>query len=225
MLAKPRAVLWDFDGTMVDTEPVWTAVEQEMLAERGLSFSQDVLDSMHGQSAWITAQMLADAFGQPDRIQEVYADLHDRLCAHVYSSDLPWLPGAQTLMGELAEHEIPCAVVTASNQQIIDAARSRLPANVQLFVTSDDVTHTKPHPEPYQAAARALGIEPCQAVVLEDSPPGVASGLASGAVVYAVNAAVRLPRHGRLVVSPTGLKNTTWNELAQAWRVRNEASA
>ncbi|WGT45942.1 HAD family phosphatase [Tessaracoccus lacteus] len=225
MQAEPRAVLWDFDGTMVDTEPVWTMVELEMLAERGLTFTRDVLDSMHGQSAWITAQMLADAFGTPTKMLEVYDELHERLCEHVYSHELPWLPGARRLMSELSDLGVPCAVVTASNRRIVDAAHARLPANVELIVTSDDVTHTKPHPEPYMMAARALGLSPRETVVLEDSLPGVTSGLAAGAIVYAVNGRVALTTDPRLVVSSTGLTTTSWNELADVWRTRSEITA
>lgn len=225
MQAEPKAVLWDFDGTMVDTEPLWTAVELEMLAKRGLTLTQEVLDSMHGQSAWITSQMLADAMGEPDATARIYQELHDQLCDAVYGGDLPWLPGAQRLMAELNEQGIPCAVVTASNRQIIEAAKSRLPENVKLIVTSDDVANTKPHPEPYLMAARELGVDPHEVLILEDSLPGVTAGLATGAIVYAVNHHVPHAQHPRLVVSSTGLANTTWNELADVWRAGSEATA
>lgn len=218
MQAEPRAVLWDFDGTLVDTEPLWAATEQALMAERGLAFTADDMLAMHGQSAWLSAESIATAFGEPERTAEVYRELHDRIASTIRANDLPWLPGAKRLMDELAEAGVPVAVVTASNGQIIDAARDRLPANVAFIITSDDVTNTKPHPEPYLTAMERLGVAPADVIVLEDSVPGTSAGLASGAVVYAVPTIAELEPHPRLVVSPSGLADTTWAELSEVWR-------
>lgn len=217
MLAEPLAVLWDFDGTLVDTEPLWSSTEQEMLAERGLSFSPETLESMRGQSAWITARMLAEAFGEPGNERAHYDELHRRIAQHILDHDLPFLPGARELMAELDSAGVPCAIVTASNRQIIDAAAQRLPGNVELIVTSDDVTHTKPHPEPYLTAARRLGVDPAHTVALEDSVPGTLSALAAGAVVYAVPAQVELAPHPRMRIVGGGLNGSTWADLAGTW--------
>lgn len=217
MLAEPRAVLWDFDGTLVDTEPLWMSTEQQMLGEHGLSFSPEKMEAMRGQSAWITARMLAEACGLPGAQQHFYDDLHARIAQHILSNDLPWLPGARELMAELDALGIACAIVTASNRQVIDAAFQRLPSNVELIVTSDDVTHTKPHPEPYLTAAQRLGVDPGHTVALEDSVPGTASALAAGSVVYAVPAEAILAPHPRMRIVEGGLEGTTWADLVETW--------
>ena len=218
MRAEPAAVLWDFDGTLVDTEPLWAGTEQSMMAERGLAFTEADLEAMHGQSAWLTAELMAKAYGEPEKTAEIYAELHDRIAGTIRSNDLPWLPGAERLLAELAEAGVPCAVVTASNSQIIEAARERLPEVVRFVITSDDVTNTKPHPEPYLVAMERLGVAPSDVVILEDSVPGVTAGLAAGAVVYAVPTLATLDAHPRLVISQTGLAETTWAELIDVWR-------
>lgn len=218
MRAEPAAVLWDFDGTLIDTEPLWSGTQQDIMAERGLAFTPEQLEAMHGQSAWLGAEMIAAHFGEPGRVREIYDDIHARIAGHIRANDLPWLPGAQRLLAELDANEVPCAIVTASNQQIIDAAVERLPGNVRFIVTSDDVLHTKPHPEPYLTAAARLGIDPSDAIVLEDSVPGTSSGLAAGAVVYAVPTLAHLQPQPRMTISSTGLRETTWAELCEVWR-------
>ena len=222
MQAEPLAVLWDFDGTLVDTEPLWAATEQAMMAERGLAFTDEEMAAMHGQSAWLSAERIASAFGEPERSADIYADLHDRIAGHIRDHDLPWLPGARKLMAELAAADVPCAIVTASNQQILDAALSRLPRNVLFVVTADDVNNTKPHPEPYLTALDRLGLNPGDVIVLEDSVPGTSSGLAAGCVVYAVPTLASLAPHPRLHLSQTGLTATTWTELSQVWRDKKD---
>ncbi|SDY69400.1 haloacid dehalogenase superfamily, subfamily IA, variant 3 with third motif having DD or ED [Tessaracoccus flavus] len=189
-----------------------------MMAERGLAFTADQMKSMHGQSAWLTAEMIATAFGEPHLVADVYDELHRRMATHLRTNDLPWLPGARELLSELHAENVPCAVVTASNNVIVDAARDRLPDNVAFIVTSDDVQRTKPHPEPYLTAMERLGVAGADTVVLEDSVPGTTSGLAAGAVVYAVPTLVKLEPQPRMVISPTGLAETSWADLIQVWK-------
>lgn len=218
MRAEPTAVLWDFDGTLVDTEPLWASTEVEMLARYGVVWSDERMTSCHGQHALVTAQMMADDMGIPERGRDVWLDLHRRISAHIRDEGLPWLPGAQALMAELAGVGVPCAIVTASDRMILDAAREQLPPNVEVIVTVDEVANAKPDPEAYLLAAERLRVDPRDAVALEDSVPGTRAALAAGAVVYAVPTMVTLPPHPRMYVSPTGLRDTTWGELAGLWR-------
>lgn len=224
MPAEPSAVLWDFDGTLVDTEPLWAATEREMLADYGVEWGEDKMLACHGQHALITAQMMAADMGIPERAEWVWRELHDRIAAQIRAHDLPWLPGARELMAELADADVPCAIVTASDRIILDAARERLPGNVAFAVTVDEVSRAKPDPEGYLTAAARLGVDPRHAVALEDSIPGTAAALASGAVVYAVPSMVHLPPHPRMHVSSTGLTSASWVELAGVWRELKEVS-
>ncbi|CAL8969879.1 hypothetical protein BCR15_03200 [Tessaracoccus lapidicaptus] len=222
MPAEPRAVLWDFDGTLVDTEPLWAATERVMLAEYGVEWGEDEMLACHGQHALLTAQMMADDMGIPDRAAEVWRELHERIAGHIRSNDLPWLPGARELMAELDDAGVPCAIVTASDRIILDAARERLPRNLEVIVTVDEVSRAKPHPEGYLTAARRLGVDPRDAVALEDSVPGTTAALAAGAVVYAVPTMVSLDPHPRMHVSATGLSATSWADLTAIWRELKE---
>lgn len=222
MRGEPSAVLWDFDGTLVDTEPLWAATEREILADHGVEWGEDRMLACHGQHAIITAQLMAADMGIPERASEVWRELHERIAGHIRAQDLPWLPGARELMAELADAGVPCAIVTASDRIILDAARERLPGNVEVIVTVDEVSRAKPHPEGYLTAAARLGVDPRHAVALEDSVPGSTAALAAGAVVYAVPSMVQLPPHPRMHVSATGLARTTWGELRGVWRELKE---
>ncbi len=222
MRAEPSAVLWDFDGTLVDTEPMWAATEREMLADYGVHWGEEKMIACHGQHALITAQMMAHDMGIPERAAWVWRELHDRIADQIRATDLPWLPGARELMSELADADVPCAIVTASDRIILDAARERLPANLDVIVTVDEVAQAKPHPEGYLTAASRLGVDARDAVALEDSVPGTTAALAAGAVVYAVPSMVELAPHPRMHVSATGLSTSTWAELAQVWRELKE---
>ncbi|MBK7821136.1 MAG: HAD family phosphatase [Tessaracoccus sp.] len=217
MLAEPKAVLWDLDGTLVDTEPIWDETQGEMLAERGLTITDEVNASLRGGSATVTAQVLAELYADGTPPQEIFDELHDRVIAKLLV-DLPWIPGARELMEELGRNGVPCAIVTASYGNIVEAVRARLPRNVRCIVTGDSVANNKPHPEPYLTGADLLRVDPRDAVALEDSIPGARSALAAGSVVVAVAAEVRHEPHPRLRVAEQGLRGLTWADLAATWR-------
>ncbi|MFT3886787.1 MAG: HAD family phosphatase [Arachnia sp.] len=217
MRAEPKAVLWDFDGTLVDTEPIWDETQVTMMAERGLTASDEFLASLRGGSAAVTAQLMAEAYADGTTPDEIFEELHQRIEARL-TEDLPWVPGARELMADLDRHGVPCAIVTASFSRIIEAVRSQLPHNVRVIVTSDVVERTKPHPEPYLTAADLLRVDPRDTVALEDSIPGTSSALAAGSVVLGVAPHVPVEPHPRLRVSPTGLVGVGWDDLVDTWR-------
>lgn len=218
MQAEPIAVLWDFDGTMVDTEPLWASTEQEMLAEYGVHWGDEEMLACHGQSATVTCQWMAEAAGEPDEGEKWYWALHERIVSHLRRHGLPWLPGARELMAEMEAAGVRCAVVTASNSFIMAAAKEQLPAAVEFIVTADDVAETKPNPEAYQQAMQRLGVAPDDVLILEDSAPGTAAALASGAFVYAVPSIANLDDHPRLHRADEGLDRISWPELVGLWR-------
>lgn len=218
MLAEPKAVLWDFDGTMVDTEPLWAATERAILAEHSVVWDDAKMLAVHGQNAAITAQMIADDIGRPDLGEEVWHDLHARISGHLRAEGLPWMPGARDLLDEMAQAGVRCAVVTASVRMIVDAALERLPANVEFIVAGDDVANSKPDPEGYLLAMQRLGVRPDETLILEDSRPGTTAALASGAFVYAVASIAQLDDHPRLYRAAVGLDRVTWPDLAGVWR-------
>ena len=87
MLAKPKAVLWDFDGTLVDTEPIWAELEAEMLAEHGVVWDDEMMRSVIGQNAEMTTRQMALSIGQPDRHQDIHRELLPPSIQFVISAD------------------------------------------------------------------------------------------------------------------------------------------
>ncbi len=208
-----QAVVWDYDGTLVDTEPIWASTEQQMMLDFGVEWGEEQMRQMTGQSARISAQMMADAAGLPERVGWFFDELHARVAGRVASAELPYLDGVLRLLAEFEQAGIRCALVTASNGQILDAARSRLPSIFEFLITSDDVAHPKPHPEGYLQAFARLGVDPLDALILEDSVPGTRAGLDAGGLVVGVPSEAVLPAHPRLHVSPDALRTTGLAEL------------
>jgi HAD superfamily hydrolase (TIGR01509 family) len=105
----------------------------------------------------------------------------------VTNGPMPWRPGAFELLTGLRAAGVPCALVSASYRILLDAALARLPQDTfQVSVAGDEVTNGKPHPEPYERACHALGVDARHCVVLEDSETGARAGNAAGAVVVAI---------------------------------------
>jgi HAD superfamily hydrolase (TIGR01509 family) len=197
-----RAVLWDMDGTLVDSEPIWARVQIELLTSLGGTWTIDDCIALVGSAlpdavrTWLAAL--------PEGVISA-EELADRMYSEVIAAvkeEVVFRPGALELLQALRAEHVPCALVSASYQVMIDAVLSHLGPDVfDVVVAGDEVTNGKPHPEPYLTAARHLGVDPADCVVLEDSPGGVAAGTASGAFVVATPQWVTIaPAPRRLVV-------------------------
>ena len=185
-----KAVLWDMDGTIVDTEPYWIAAEHALVEAHGGTWSHDQAMQLVGQSLTFSAGLLQEA-GVELEIREII----DTLTAQVVSSvqqQVPWRPGARELLEELHLAGVRCALVTMSEGPLAREVVASLPRPYfDVLVTGDTVTQGKPHPEAYLTAVELLreddpdlGIHHC--VALEDSVPGVAAAVASGVATVAV---------------------------------------
>nr|WP_149204511.1 HAD family phosphatase [Actinotalea subterranea] len=178
--ALPAAVLWDMDGTLVDTEPAWMGAEAALVAEFGGRWTQEDALTMIGLPLEPAARIL-QTHGVDLPVEEIGERLVDGVVAAV-ARELAWQPGALDLLAALRAAGVPCALVTMSYRRFAEAVLAQGPEGLfDVVVTGDEVTHGKPHPEPYLLAAAALGVEARQCVAIEDSPVGVASALASGA--------------------------------------------
>ena len=180
------AVLWDMDGTLVDTEPYWFESELDLVAEFDGTWGPDDMYSIIGFALIDGAIELRDRGGvrlEPVQIVERLLDgVIERVDAH-----LPWRPGSAELLAECKELDIPCALVTMSWRRLADAAIMSSPdGSFSASVAGDEVERGKPDPEPYLAAAAALGVDPRHCVAIEDSPTGVASALAAGCATLGV---------------------------------------
>ncbi|MGC0342241.1 HAD-IA family hydrolase [Streptomyces sp. SLBN-8D4] len=202
-----QAVLFDMDGTLVDTERLWwEAVEQ--VAGRPLTEADrpDVL----GRPVEHTAAWLAAATGAPaDGLAET---LHREFADRVRTGVVP-RPGALDLLDALAREQIPTALVTASPRAVADTVLEALggASRFAVSVTADDTEHTKPAPDPYLAACRALGVDPSGCVAVEDTETGVRSAEAAGCAVLAVPSLAPIEAApGRTVLTgPEGLEGVT----------------
>jgi len=192
----PAAVLWDMDGTLVDTEPHWMAAEQLLVREFGGIWTDDDSLGVVGAALLDSAAVLkAHGVDLPE------GQIVDRLLDEVIDgirASVVWQPGVRALLAELQGAGIPCALVTMSYRRFAEAVLVHAPDGMfSVVVTGDDVTHGKPHPEAYLRAAAALGVDPAACVAIEDSAPGITAALASGARTIGVEHLVPVePRPG-----------------------------
>ena len=188
MTDLPEAVLFDMDGLLVDTEPVWSIAESELAASFGGVFSPELKAAIVGTRLEVAVPTILRWYGAPDGpadAERAAQWLMDRM-VELFATDLVVLPGVLDLLAALRSVGVPVALVSSSYRVLVDAVLAQGIGPFALTVAGDEVRHGKPHPEPYLTAAARLGVDPARCVVLEDSPSGVASGQAAGCAVVAV---------------------------------------
>ncbi|MFF3460207.1 HAD family hydrolase [Streptomyces sp. NPDC002730] len=196
-----QAVFLDMDGTLVDTEGFWWDAEVEVFADLGHRLDEAWKDVVVGGPMTRSAGYLIEATGADITLAELTVLLNDRFEDRI-GRGVPLMPGAARLLAELARHNVPTALVSASHRRIIDRILASLgPQHFALSVAGDEVARTKPHPDPYLLAAQGLGAEPARCAVIEDTATGVAAAEAAGCRVVAVPSVAPIaPADGRVVV-------------------------
>jgi HAD superfamily hydrolase (TIGR01509 family) len=196
-----QAVFLDMDGTLVDTEGFWWDAEVEVFADLGHELDEAWRDVVVGGPMTRSAGYLIEATGADITLAELTVLLNDRFEDRI-GRGVPLMPGAARLLAELAAHEVPTALVSASHRRIIDRVLASLgPQHFALSVAGDEVSRTKPHPDPYLLAARGLGAQPARCAVIEDTATGVAAAEAAGCRVVAVPSVAPIAAaDGRVVV-------------------------
>lgn len=205
------AVLWDMDGTLVDTEPYWIDAETQLMEAHGLTWTHEQAMLMVGNDLLVSAQIMHD-HGLDLAIEEIRDTLLEHVIAKV-KEHVPFRPGAAQLLAELREAGIPAALVTMSYRSLADAVVEACPpGSFTLSVTGDEVPAGKPDPAPYLLAAEALGLAPYQCVALEDSLPGLTSAEAAGTQAIGIPHMVPLEaKPGRVLLD--GLDGVTLKTL------------
>jgi HAD superfamily hydrolase (TIGR01509 family) len=189
---NPAAVLWDMDGTLVDTEPYWLQAESDMVHAAGGVWTEEDGLQLVGSGLERSALILQSR-GVTLTVEEIISTLTNRVRAQI-ADMVPWRPGARELLKELRDAGIPTALVTMSRRQMaVEVADSLGFVGFDVVVAGDDVVNSKPHPEPYLTAAAQLGVDIADCVALEDSEPGVASAVAAGARVFAMPLHIPIP--------------------------------
>ena len=189
----PAAVLWDMDGTIVDTEPYWIAAEYDIVALHGGTWNDNHAKALVGSDLLVSGAYIRDHGRVPLTPHEIVEMLLDRVVASV-RNEIPWRPGARELLDDVRVSSTPSALVTMSWRRFAEPVVEALPAgSFDTVVVGDDVERGKPHPDPYLLAAQRLGVDPRECLAIEDSPTGVASALAAGCTVLAVPNHVAVP--------------------------------
>ena len=195
------AVLFDMDGLLVDTEPLWFETEGEVMARLGAPWTKGDQERLLGGSMDNTVGYLLARATRPVPPAEVARWMTDGMLKHAAEGRVIVRPGVRELLSEVAAAGIPHALVTGSQRPFTEAVLASTGFRFPVTVTGDDVTRTKPDPEPYLLAAKLLDANPEQCVALEDSPNGVASATAAGCRVIAVPSLLPIPdAPGRLVI-------------------------
>jgi HAD superfamily hydrolase (TIGR01509 family) len=198
-----RAVLFDMDGVLVDSEPHWFAAETATADWLGCPWTKADQHALLGTNLPFAADYLLRLSGATRSRQEVMDHLRDAMTAQLLSGGVQLLPGAGALLAELRGAGIPVGLVTSSVRVHVVPVLAQLPdVSFDTVVTADDVERRKPDPQPYLLALDRLQVPATGTVVLEDSPPGVAAAQAAGCLVVAVPNLVDIPAApGRVVVS------------------------
>jgi HAD superfamily hydrolase (TIGR01509 family) len=197
-----QGVLFDMDGLLVDSEPLWFEVECAVMARLDGRWSEADQQALIGGSLPRTVSYLLARAGRPASPEDVGRWLVDGMTELLMSRPLTMLPGAGELLAEVRSAGIPHALVTSSERPIMDAVLRQLGVGFTATVCAGDVTRGKPDPEPYLRAASLLGAHPRACVALEDSPNGVASAEAAGCRMIAVPSLVPIrAQDGRMIVA------------------------
>jgi HAD superfamily hydrolase (TIGR01509 family) len=199
----PAAVLWDLDGTIVDTEPLWMEAEYALAERHGATWDPSQAKHLVGNSLPVSGAYIREHMGLSISVDEILDELMTHMETHS-AERAEFQPGALELLAELRDIGVPCALVTMSYRRLVTPLLPRIGEGVfAAIVCGDEVEHGKPHPQPYLRAAELLGVDPADCVVVEDSPSGAASGEASGARVVVVPHLVEVPPGPRRVQVPT----------------------
>jgi HAD superfamily hydrolase (TIGR01509 family) len=197
------------DGTLVDTEPYWIQTEFALAERYGGQWSREDALTLVGNDLVESGRYIKKRMGLAQSAEEIVEMLLDGVVARVQDA-VPWRPGARELLADLHERGVRCALVTMSYQRFVAPILAQLPAETfSVIVTGDQVTNGKPHPEPYQTAAAALGVPPRECLAIEDSNTGAKSAVAAGCTVLCVpNHVPILEGEGRVFVDTLdGLDN------------------
>jgi HAD superfamily hydrolase (TIGR01509 family) len=220
----PAAVLFDMDGTLIDSEHHWLSSEQELAASWGANWTSDDGEALIGMSLYQSTKLIKEKLGidlTPDQITEI---LTDAVIAKL-DAEIVWRPGVLELMADLKANGVKTALVTMSMRRMALRVAAKLPVGeFDVVVAGDDVTNGKPHPEPYLLAAEQLGVDVKDCIAFEDSVTGLTSAEASGAIAIGIPNIVQLPEQEGRLIWPTlqGVKVETLAGLHKEKRAQTD---
>lgn len=182
-----KAVLFDLDGTLVDSMWMWEDIDLEFLGSRGIPLPSDLQQTIEGMSFTETAEYFKKRFELKESIEEL-KNIWNEMAIQKYRTQVPLKPGAKELLMYLKKQGIQMGIATSNSSELVQAVfeAHHLSTYITTVVTSCEVAHGKPAPDVYLQAARNLSTEPDACLVFEDVPMGILAGKRAGMRVCAV---------------------------------------
>ncbi|GAB2913766.1 HAD family phosphatase [Rhodococcus aerolatus] len=218
--AGPRAVLWDMDGTLLDSERLWDVSLAELAVHLGGEMTTELRHSLVGGSLRNAVTALLTHLDLPvtGAALDEAATVLDARTAELFAAGIPWRPGAQDALTLAPGAGWAQALVTNTGRGLTEDALGTLGReHFTATVCGDEVAHGKPAPDPYLRAAELLGLDPADCLAVEDSPTGAAAAEAAGCAVLVVPLEVEVPTSPRRTHRPS-LLGLTPADLTAAWR-------
>ena len=219
------AVLWDMDGTLIDSEPLWIEQERQLMESIGAIWThEDAIHCVGGPMARVDAYMrsklppdIHDKFAPLALTNELLQRMEVRL-----SEEISFTPGAFELVNEMKSANLPLALVSASSRPLMNAALTSIGTKLfDITISDNDVERSKPDPEGYLKAAASLDVDISRCLIIEDSITGITAAIASGAFVIGLPHVAELP-HGPKVIHHPTLKNVTMRDIANLFSLEHE---
>lgn len=193
MLKNTDAVIFDLDGSLVDSMWMWKAIDIEYLGKFGIPLPEDLQSKIEGMSFSETAVYFKEHFHIPDSLEKIENDWN-RMAWDKYEKEVPLKPGIPEFLEGCSKHGIKLGIATSNSRQLVENIVSvhKLRDYFSCIMTGCDVAHGKPSPDIYLAVADALKVDPKRCLVFEDIIPGIQAGKNAGMKVCAVEDAYSL---------------------------------
>jgi HAD superfamily hydrolase (TIGR01509 family) len=199
----PAAVLWDMDGTLIDSEPYWLASESAFAAAHDSNWSHDDGLGVIGMSLYESSKLLKERVGSALEPQQIIDQITDGVLSQLEHT-VPWRPGAIELLKLLRDNSVKTALVTGSMHRMAKKVAEQIGFKAfDVIIGGDDVSQGKPHPESYLKAASMLGVDPAHCVAFEDSLTGITSAEAAGTKAIGISHIVEIPKADGRILWPT----------------------
>jgi HAD superfamily hydrolase (TIGR01509 family) len=210
--AFPAAVLWDMDGTLIDSEPYWLASESAFAAAHDSNWGQDDGLGVIGMSLYESSKLLKERVGSSLEPQQIIDQITDGVLSQLERA-IPWRPGARELLRLLKDNNVKTALVTGSMHRMAQKVAEQIGFEAfDVILGGDDVVKGKPHPESYLTAASMLGVDPTHCVAFEDSLTGITAAEAAGTKAVGIAHIVEIPMVENRILWPT-LEGVQMNDL------------
>ena len=218
-MTKPKALLLDLDGTLLESEKLWLIAEQQVMERYGYVWTPADQHHCLGGPLERVAQYMEMKANGSERSEVIGSQLLNTVADLFMTEPLEWRPGAEALVAQAHQLQIPTVIVTASWRSVLDTVMARMGESVGTFshsIAGDEVQNSKPHPEPYLCAAISVGVPIEDCLAIEDSPTGTQSAVSAGARVVAVEHMATIDVAGAFIV-----RTLAGQDVESLWKLVN----